>query len=688
MTVAGNTATAPVGGFFRASSPTGAGISATRSVALTNATISDNVLTASSTDGTRVPAGSAIHAAHATLEQSTIVGNAGGAALETPNLTTNRSAVLADPGVGICTANTAVAASAYNEFSDTSCRLRGATDRQGRGGYLLGPVADNGGPVGTVAPGAASVLVDAIPAASCPVPTDARGIARPQGGRCDIGAVELVPTTDTGPADLRVAFSSPPAAVVPGTDGTWTVTVANQGPASSRPTVAIAIPAGVSVTGATTTPGGCRISPASVTCGANNAMAAGTTTTVTLVGHVDASVIDPLRWQATVSAPGALAPLTDDTATLSTAVTPRADLRLALEIGRSEDDPGHEFSSVSITAHNAGPSTAVGTRSQPLLVSFVPVAGVHVVPIPPVAFIGTLAPGADLKGYAAFAADGASLPAVVGTASVGGGTTVDPDPSGQTVAVAGADLGVVARRPSGTQSPGAPIPFTITVTNHGLGVAHNTEVRLFTGVQKATYQPTLGSMGPHDPYLDHWLIPDLGPGASATLNGTVPANTTDDRFVARVMPNAVDVNNENDDATVDLRSAPGGTADLRVDPITVALGAPGQRILRSRIVNAGPVTSTAGAATRLEVTLPGVPDSSVVDATTTSPGWTCWHDQYWARCSSSQPLASGASVAIQFTVAGSYPAAQPRLGVEVDEALTVDPDRSNNQQFVDALRAT
>jgi hypothetical protein len=56
-------------------------------------------------------------------------------------------------------------------------------------GVALGALADNGGPAPTQLPGAGSVLVDAQP--TCAVPADARGITRPQGPACDIGAVEV-----------------------------------------------------------------------------------------------------------------------------------------------------------------------------------------------------------------------------------------------------------------------------------------------------------------------------------------------------------------------------------------------------------------------------------------------------------------------------------------------------------------
>ncbi|WP_102126511.1 PxKF domain-containing protein [Deinococcus planocerae] len=55
----------------------------------------------------------------------------------------------------------------------------------------LGPLQDNGGATWTHALLAGSAAIDAIPAASCAVTTDQRGVTRPQGAACDIGAFEV-----------------------------------------------------------------------------------------------------------------------------------------------------------------------------------------------------------------------------------------------------------------------------------------------------------------------------------------------------------------------------------------------------------------------------------------------------------------------------------------------------------------
>ncbi|MFF4576070.1 choice-of-anchor Q domain-containing protein [Streptomyces sp. NPDC001410] len=79
-----------------------------------------------------------------------------------------------------------IASEGHNIDSDGSCRLTAAGDLPSRA-PLIGPLADNGGPTDTAALLPGSPALDA--AADCPA-TDQRGIARPQGAACDIGAYE------------------------------------------------------------------------------------------------------------------------------------------------------------------------------------------------------------------------------------------------------------------------------------------------------------------------------------------------------------------------------------------------------------------------------------------------------------------------------------------------------------------
>jgi hypothetical protein len=81
----------------------------------------------------------------------------------------------------------------------------------------LGPLTKNGGPTLTFALQPGSPAVDAIPpvGAGCP-PTDQRGISRPQGPGCDIGAFELSLAPAPTPTPTPASVPSPPAT------GRWT----------------------------------------------------------------------------------------------------------------------------------------------------------------------------------------------------------------------------------------------------------------------------------------------------------------------------------------------------------------------------------------------------------------------------------------------------------------------------------
>jgi hypothetical protein len=104
-----------------------------------------------------------------------------------------------------CGSDATIVSLGNNIASDASCNLTQSTDLPNTD-PLLGPLADNGGPTLTHLPLAGSPAIDAIPPADCtwdddgdqgtpevPIATDQRGVARPQGAGCDIGAVEVIP---------------------------------------------------------------------------------------------------------------------------------------------------------------------------------------------------------------------------------------------------------------------------------------------------------------------------------------------------------------------------------------------------------------------------------------------------------------------------------------------------------------
>lgn len=126
---------------------------------------------------------------------------------------------------------------AKNDLSgDASCMFTDTASKKSTN-PLLGPLADNGGETDTLALAAGSPAIDAGTAEGCPA-TDQRGVARPVGAACDIGAYEYQPPAATPPAppaaaasaDLRLTIKAKPKKPRAGKKVTFTVTVKNAGP--------------------------------------------------------------------------------------------------------------------------------------------------------------------------------------------------------------------------------------------------------------------------------------------------------------------------------------------------------------------------------------------------------------------------------------------------------------------------
>jgi hypothetical protein len=116
-----------------------------------------------------------------------------------------------------------LASNGYNLSTDSSCVLTGTGDKTSTAAGLdPSGLLNNGGSTQTIALLSTSAAVDAIPAASCTdvngntVTTDQRGVTRPQGTGCDIGAFELqqssattvTNTNDSGTGSLRQAIAN------------------------------------------------------------------------------------------------------------------------------------------------------------------------------------------------------------------------------------------------------------------------------------------------------------------------------------------------------------------------------------------------------------------------------------------------------------------------------------------------
>jgi CSLREA domain-containing protein len=129
------------------------------------------------------------------INNVTITGNtavSGGGIYNNSNTTLSNS-ILAFNSSDNCAGDNAVTSNGYNIDSGTSCNFSNAGDMVGKDPQL-GPLQDNGGETYTHAllPGSPAIDKGSPgPGSTCET-TDQRGIIRPQGSECDIGAYEFL----------------------------------------------------------------------------------------------------------------------------------------------------------------------------------------------------------------------------------------------------------------------------------------------------------------------------------------------------------------------------------------------------------------------------------------------------------------------------------------------------------------
>lgn len=153
----------------------GAGIHSAGTLTIANSTISDNH---NLRNGAGIYTTGLVHLMHATVSGNSAGGVGGGI-----------------EGDGSATIDHSIVAGNVQSFGgdiDLASPWTGSHNLTFPTDLDLGPLQDNGGTTPTMLPGPGSAAIDAIPPQDCTTAHDQRGIARPQGAGCDIGAVEVV----------------------------------------------------------------------------------------------------------------------------------------------------------------------------------------------------------------------------------------------------------------------------------------------------------------------------------------------------------------------------------------------------------------------------------------------------------------------------------------------------------------
>ncbi len=310
-----------------------------------------------------------------------------------------------------------------------------------------------------------------------------------------------------GSADLSLVKTGP-ASVIAGTQIAYRMTVSNGGPSTARDVVVQDVmPAGVSFVSVTPSTGTCtsgQPGARDLRCGLGN-LARGAVVTIDVVGLVAPDVLPgTLLFNEAVVSSSTADPDNDDVrASVRTEVRTSADLSV-LKSGTPSPVLAGNPISYTITASNAGPSTAQGvtlTDTLPDGTTFVSGQdgnGTTVCTLVQtgtvICALGSLAPAGSRTVYLTVSV-GPAVPkdSVLSNSVVVGSSTPDPTP-GNNTAVASTSVDTAAEMwldKTGTQRSGNPSPVVVyTLTAHnGKGCESDAQ---------STPTPTCGAGGPSD----------------------------------------------------------------------------------------------------------------------------------------------------------------------------------------------
>jgi predicted outer membrane repeat protein len=169
----------------------GGGIRAEGTTTLLNSTLASNQATYQYAYGGGVDAAGSVALNFTTLVDNTVNGHTQGLGASIyvgGSLTLKNSIVKSGPGA--CAGSGTLTSNGFNIATDGSCSLTQATDKQGID-PLLSTLAFHGGSTVNAVPLPGSPAIDHGQCGA--VAADQRGILRPQGAACDVGAVERRP---------------------------------------------------------------------------------------------------------------------------------------------------------------------------------------------------------------------------------------------------------------------------------------------------------------------------------------------------------------------------------------------------------------------------------------------------------------------------------------------------------------
>ncbi len=519
------------------------------------------------------------------------------------------------------------------------------------------------------------------------------------------------PTTVITRADLAVvkAVSGP---VVAGNDVSWTITVTNNGPSVSRGpiTVADTLPAGTSYVSATGTGWVCGVAAGVVTCTrASDLLVATAAPQITLTVHLAPTSLGSLANSATVTGTTTDPVPGNNSSTVTTPITTRADL--ALTKSHTGSFLAGALGTYSFAVDNLGSSTAAAnltvSDSLPVGLTFNGDGGEDgwscsaVGQLVTCTRATTLAAGASTT-FTMFVnvASGQTAP-LVNTGTVSSPTT-DPVPGNNTSTdntsfTTQADLGIVKTHLPATVAAGDDVTYSLVVTNNGA----SDEAGPVTVVDLLPAGFTLVSV----PAAAGWACPFAVGDTSLTCThaaGLVAgATATTITLVVAVDPGQAAGPYDNHATVAGTTPDPDATNNTATDPTPVVTQAD---LALVKTVADATLAAGQGTAFTLAVTDNGPSDAAgPITATDTLPagmdfvsgggsnGWAaCTSAGQVVTCVHAAGLAAGASagnLVIAVTVQAGTPAGTLTNSAVVSSPTT-DPVPANNTDTADVAVTT
>jgi hypothetical protein len=158
---------------------------------------------------------------HSTFAGNTTEGGTGAAVTALANTLTLKASILANASENCYFVGGLILSSGHNLSTAATCSLTGTGDlTNAPAGLDPAGLQDNGGPTATIGLLSTSAAIDHVPAPctdvdGAPIATDQRGVTRPGGAGCDVGAFEAIGpeptitgfTPSSGPAGTSVMIT-------------------------------------------------------------------------------------------------------------------------------------------------------------------------------------------------------------------------------------------------------------------------------------------------------------------------------------------------------------------------------------------------------------------------------------------------------------------------------------------------